>query len=215
MQSTAYLSKAAIGIAYLVLSKGYTKYEPLLDALVKNLTNNVSKCGMLKSYKEPGRFHFHPVLYAVEAAFSLGDILGESYLTKLAIDNLDLIFKYQSSKGELPSLIWDDKPVYAFRSDIQFQAIRMGLVMDRKMEINKYRSNTEKGIDFVINNYLWTNKKEAAVWYGIDAEPIGNIAPIRRKHLNTRATMFGIQTLNLYHNTEAINFLLKNQTYIV
>ena len=215
VQTTAFLGKTAIGLAYLYSLDDKNIYSSYLESIVHLLKTCVSKNGIFKTYNEMGRVHFHPLLYAVEAAFSLGAILEDKELTRLAIENLEYVYNHQYANGELPSLIWDGEPVYAFRSDLHFQAIRMGIIFDYRRQSDRFNNYIEKTLEFVLKNHTWENNGDAAIWFGFDAEPLEGSTPRKREHLNVCSTMFAIQSLVLYLNNSAVDFLVHHPTYLV
>jgi hypothetical protein len=215
VQTTTFLGKTAIGLAYLNSLDEDGTFSSYLESIVHLLKTCVNEDEIFKTYNEEGRVHFHPLLYAVEAAFSLGEILEDKELTRLAIQNLEYIYNHQYANGELPSLIWDEEPIYGFRSDLHFQAIRMGIIFDCRRQSDKFHHYIEKTLEFVFDNYTWENTDDAAIWFGFDAEPLDGSTPRKREHLNVCSTMFAIQSLVLFLNDSAADFLIQNPTYLV
>lgn len=205
--SGSYHSKVAIGLANL---HSVTKKKKYLNNAIK-ITDYCLKfqnsSGRFISFPNKGGTNAHPHCYSAEGLWVMGVYLSKKKYIDSSRKALEWLLKNQNSKGFIPRLYKDNKPIYHERIDAIAQTLRLIYFCGNFnfIKIKKKKKKIFQLLKILLKNQMLKNKKikinGGFVW--------GKLSNGEKKiHPNSWVTFFALQAL-IFKNEGDQNKLKK------
>lgn len=209
-QTGGYHCKLSLGLIKLGMATGVDKY---LDSAEKICLKAISyfKNGRFVTNKKDDSTHLHPHCYTAEGLLYAGYKLNRKRFLDYATQATEWALTLQEADGGIPFLFYSDgRPAQFQRTDILSQVLRLGLLLRGMNLLDKnYRDKLGR---LAARLYEFQNRNEIvhqggfSFGYDFDGRKI--------EHINAWCTMFAIQALSFYENSDyvpkenVINFLI-------
>ncbi len=209
--SGSYHSKVAMGL----LNLFKTSKKKIYLIASKKILN-----AYLKKQKKNGQFistkfntNLHPHCYSIEGYWSCAKFLNNKKYYFSSLKALKWLFKKINSEGYPPRLILKNKFNFVERIDILSQSLRLIILFENNLKLNKLDKIKIYNLVRNILNYQKFNSKNIREKGGFFWGKKSNGEHMH--HLNTWVTAFAAQSLSILSNKKSKKILKLNPFYLI